>query len=173
MAIAYKIDSSKYFKNKDVLKTIIKGLDFWCDKDFIGDNWWNNQIGTPQTLVRIILVIGDELPKNLISKSQEIIKRADINKGGSRPGGDRIKVASIAAKNQLFLNDQIGFELIIDIIENEIKFVDWIGNDFGYTYSKSNIGGSSGDGQCSFGTFFGYGRLCHDWSESDQYLQWS
>ena len=141
MAVAYKIDSSKYFNNKDVLKTIIKGLDFWCDKDFIGDNWWNNQIGTPQTLVRIMLVIGDELPKNLISKSQEIIKRADINKGGSRPGGDRIKVASIAAKNQLFLNDQIGFELIIDIIENEIKFVDWIGNDFGYTYSKSNIGG--------------------------------
>lgn len=141
MAVAYKSSVSNYFNDKNILKTIIKGLKFWCDHDFIGENWWNNQIGTPRTLVRIMLVVGDELPQKLILKSQKIIGRADITKGGSRPGGDRIKVSSIAAKNQLFLNNQTQFELIINIIENEIKFVDWIGNDFGYTYSKSDTGG--------------------------------
>lgn len=141
MAVAYKSSKSNYLNDKKILKTIIKGLKFWCDNDFVGENWWNNQIGTPRTLVRILLVVGDKLPENLILKSQKIIGRADITKGGSRPGGDRIKVSSIAAKNQLFLNNQNQFELIINIIENEIKFVDWIGNDYGYTYSKSNTGG--------------------------------
>ncbi len=141
LAVAYKSSASNYFNDNNILKTIIRGLKFWCDNDFIGENWWNNQIGTPQMLVRIMLVVGDELPQKLILKSQKIIGRADITKGGSRPGGDRIKVASIAAKNQLFLKNQTQFELIINIIENEIKFVDWIGNEFGYTYSKSNTGG--------------------------------
>jgi chondroitin AC lyase len=141
MAVAYKSNASKYFKDKSLFQKIINGLHFWCKNDFVGENWWNNQIGTPTSLIELMLVIGEQLPGGLIAKSQEIINRADINKGGSRPGGDRIKVSSIAAKNQLFLNDQTQFELIINIIENEIKFVDWIGNDFGYTYSKSNTGG--------------------------------
>tara|TARA_B100001063_G_scaffold247359_1_gene293223 strand:- start:6994 stop:9240 length:2247 start_codon:yes stop_codon:yes gene_type:complete len=141
MAIAYKSNASKYFKDKPLFQKIVNGLHFWCKNDFVGENWWNNQIGTPTNLIELMLVIGEQLPEVLIVKSQEIINRADINKGGSRPGGDRIKVSSIAAKNQLFLNDQAQFELIINIIENEIKFVNWIGNDFGYTYSKSNTGG--------------------------------
>ncbi|MGA0373577.1 MAG: polysaccharide lyase family 8 super-sandwich domain-containing protein [Flavobacteriaceae bacterium] len=141
MAVAYKSNTSKHFKDKSLFQKIVNGLYFWCKNDFVGENWWNNQIGTPKSLIELILVIGDQLPDWLILKSQEIINRADINKGGSRPGGDRIKVSSIAAKNQLFLNDETQFELIINIIENEIKFVDWIGNDFGYTFSKSNTGG--------------------------------
>ena len=141
IAIAFKSSSSKYYKDNLLLEKIINGLRFWCEYDFVGDNWWNNQIGTPRSMVELMLVIGEEIPQDLITKSQEIINRADINSGGSRPGGDRIKVCSIAAKNQLFLGYQTQFEFIIKIIENEIKFVDWIGGEFGYTYSKSDTGG--------------------------------
>ena len=80
LAVAYKSSASNYFYDKNILKTIIRGLRFWCDNDFIGENWWNNQIGTPYMLVRIMLVVGDELPEKLILKSQKIIGRADINK---------------------------------------------------------------------------------------------
>ena len=141
MAVAYKVSSSKYFNDKVLLGKIIEGLRFWCDRDFIGENWWNNQIGTPRSMIELMLIVGEKMPQKLITQSQVMIRRADINKGGSRPGGDRIKVSSIAAKNQLFLNNKDQFDLIIDIIENEIKFVDWIGSEFGYTYSKSNQGG--------------------------------
>ena len=113
LASSYKNVNSKYFKKPKVKRTIISALKFWCDNDFIGENWWNNQIGTPNDLVHLMLIIGDELPNYLISKSQKIISRANISSGGSRPGGDRIKVCSIAAKNQLFLKNQTEFELII------------------------------------------------------------
>ncbi len=141
LASSYKNMNSKYFNNSKVKRTIISGLKFWCDNDFIGENWWNNQIGTPNDLVHLMLIIGDELPKHLISISQKIISRANIYSGGSRPGGDRIKVCSIAAKNQLFLNDFNQFNHIMKIIESEIKFVNWIGRDFGYTFTNSNSGG--------------------------------
>lgn len=141
MGVAYKSSLSKYYGNKTLIKNIIKGLQFWCENDFIGENWWNNQIGTPGSMVELMLIVGEELPQKLITQSQLMINRADINKGGSRPGGDRIKVSSIAAKNQLFLGNQQNFEEIIEIIENEIKYVEWIGTEFGYTYSQSNTGG--------------------------------
>lgn len=141
MAVAYKSPQSQYFNKKSLFKNIEKGLNFWCDEDFVGENWWNNQIGTPSTLVNLMLMVGDELPSDLVRRSQKIINRADINKGGSRPGGDRIKVSSIAAKNQLFLNDSSQFNLIINIIAQEVKFVDWIGSEFGYTYSNTDTGG--------------------------------
>ena len=51
MAVAYKSNASKYFKDKALLQKIVNGLRFWCENDFIGENWWNNQIGTPSSLV--------------------------------------------------------------------------------------------------------------------------
>ncbi len=141
MAVAFKSPTSKYFENQSLLTQVINGLRFWCENDFFGENWWDNQIGTPWSMVELMLVIGEKLPKKLVSDAQVMIQRANINKGGARPGGDRIKVSSIAAKNQLFLGNSKQFDLIINIIENEIKFVDWIGADFGYTFSKSDTGG--------------------------------
>ena len=141
LAIAFKNPKSKYHNKKKLKEILDKALGFWCTNDFIGDNWWNNQIGTPTDLVHLMLLMGNEFPKSQIVKSQEIISRANINEGGARPGGDRIKVSSIAAKNQLFLNNNSEFDKIIDIIENEIKFVEWTGREYGYTHSKNNVGG--------------------------------
>ena len=79
MAVAYKSSISKYFNDKSLLRNIINGLRFWFDNDFIGENWWNNQIGTPRSMVELMLVIGEEFQDELIVKSQEIINRSDIN----------------------------------------------------------------------------------------------
>jgi chondroitin AC lyase len=87
-----------------------------------------------------MLIIGDELSKDLVDKAQPIINRANTNAPGARPGGDRIKIAGIEAKNQLFLGNDKKFDEVIKVIENEIKFTEWIGNLYGYGY-RLNIGG--------------------------------
>ena len=171
LASSYKNMNSKYFNNSKVKGTIISALSFWCDNDFIGENWWNNQIGTPNDLVHLMLIIGDELPKHLISISQKIISRANIYSGGSRPGGDRIKVCSIAAKNQLFLNDFNQFNHIMKIIESEIKFVNWIGRDFGYTFTNSNSGGL-GSFKNANGRGLQYGNSFHHRTDGVNNYNW-
>ena len=133
---AYKTKSSKFYRKKKVRSTIELALRNWVNNDYFCDNWWHNQIGTPNALVSVMLLIGDELPSNLVELAQPIIGRANIDAGGARPGGDRIKIASIEAKNMLFLGEDDRFEEIVRVIEGEIKFVEWIGMKYGYTYRR-------------------------------------
>jgi len=140
LARAFNTKSSKFHKNNNVKNAIELALKNWVDNDYICDNWWHNQIGTPNNLVHLMLLIGDELPKDLVEKAQPIIGRAHIDAPGARPGGDRIKIAGIQAKNMLFLGDNQTFDEVVKVIENEIKYVEWIGRKFGYSY-RLNVGG--------------------------------
>ena len=136
LARAYKKESSKYYKSPEVKSTIEAALKTWVENDYICDNWWHNQIGTPNGLVTLMILIGDELPEDLVEKAQPIIGRANINAPGARPGGDRIKIAGIEAKNMLFLGNNEKFDEVIKVIEGEIKHVEWIGNEYGFGYRR-------------------------------------
>ena len=131
---AYKNPDSKFYKSKKVKRAIETSLGFWVKNDFICDNWWYNQIGTPNGLVTLMLIIGDDLDEDLVKKAQPIIGRANINAPGARPGGDRIKIAGIQAKNMLFLRDSQRFDEVVRVIENEIKYVEWVGAKYGYSF---------------------------------------
>ncbi len=136
LALAYRIKSSKYYKNKKVLNVIESSLKNWVEHDYICDNWWHNQIGTPGALVNVMLLVGDALPEDLVKKAQPIIGRANINAPGARPGGDRIKISGIEAKNLLFTGDYEMFGEVVKVIEGEIKRVHWIGMDYGFGYRR-------------------------------------
>ena len=152
LAKAYKNKASKYYQNKKLKERITQSLKYWVDHDFFGDNWHNNQISTPTNLVNLMLVIGEELPKDLVEKAQPIIGRAHMNASGARPSGDRIVIAGILAKNLLFIGDKEQFDEIIELIEGEVKFstgsrgmqhdysfhhrVDRVNNTVSYGYGK-------------------------------------
>ncbi len=122
LALAYRHPDSAYHKNKQVKNTLIKALAFWVQNDFFCENWWHNQIGTPRNLVTIMLLVGDELPGEIVDKAQPIIGRAHLDASGARPSGDRIKIAAILAKNLLFTGDREQFARVMEVIEGEIKF---------------------------------------------------
>jgi len=122
LAKAYKNKSSKFFNKKELKDKIVLGLKYWVDHDFVGDNWHNNQISTPTNLVNLMLLVGNEMPKELVEGAQPIIGRANMNASGARPSGDRIVIAGILAKNLLFIGDKERFDEIIKLIEGEVKF---------------------------------------------------
>lgn len=122
MARAYKNKNSVWYKKKNLKTAVEKALSYWVANDFICENWWHNQIGTPDNLVTLMLIMGDELPAALVEKAQPIIGRAHLNASGARPSGDRIKIGGILAKNLLFTGNKTGFDEVIRVIEGEIKF---------------------------------------------------
>lgn len=134
LARAYVSPSSPYHQQGPVKAAIERALSHWVEQDYICDNWWYNQIGTPNALVTLMVIAGDQLDPVLVSKAQPMIRRAHIDAPGARPGGDRIKIAGIQAKNALFLGDAAQFETVIRVIEQEIKFSDWVGATFGYGF---------------------------------------
>ena len=134
LAKAFKSKTSKFYKNKKVKETIELAIKNWVDHDFICDNWWYNQIGTPNSLVSLMLLVGDELDQEIVRKAQPIIGRAHSEAPGARPGGDRIKICGIQAKNCLFTGDMDTFNKVVRIIENEIKHSEWVGATYGYGF---------------------------------------
>src|SRR5690606_6003107 len=108
--------------SKQLKKKIITSLGYWVDNDFVGDNWHDNQISTPTNLVNLMLVIGEELPQDLVDRAQPIIGRAHMAASGARPSGDRIVIAGILANDLLCVSDRTAFNQIINLIAGEVNF---------------------------------------------------
>jgi chondroitin AC lyase len=164
LAKAYQSKTSEYYQNKKVKQMITRGLKFWVDHDFFGDNWHNNQISTPTNLVNLMLIIGDELPDDLVEKAQPIIGRAHMNASGARPSGDRIVIAGLVAKNLLFIGDKEEFDGIIKIIEGELKFSTGkrgIQHDYSFHHRTDRVNNT---------TSYGYGKYANAFGEWSYYV---
>ena len=164
LAKAYKTKTSKYFRNNQVKDFLIRGLKFWVDRDFIGDNWHDNQITTPSNLVNLMLVIGDDLPADLVEKTQPIIGRANMDASGARPSGDRIVIAGILAKNMLFRGKKAEFDKVVRIIEGELKFNTGergMQHDYSFHHRTDRVNNT---------TSYGYGKYANAFGEWAGYV---
>jgi chondroitin AC lyase len=131
---AWRNPASSLYKNPGLLKKIEAALAFWVKNDFICENWWNNEIGTPGDLANTLLLVGDELPVDLVQRTRPIVGRAHLNADGARPSGDRIKIADIYARNLLFFGDEKQFGEVVKVIEEEIKFETGRGMQYDYSF---------------------------------------
>ena len=164
LAKAYKSKTSRFYRNRKLKTQIIISLRYWVDHDFVGDNWHDNQISTPTNLVNFMLVMGDELPKDLIQKAQPIIGRANMNASGARPSGDRIVIAGIFAKNLLFIGDEAEFDKIIKLIEGEVKFSTGkrgMQHDYSFHHREDRVNNT---------TSYGYGKYANAFGEWSYYV---
>ncbi len=164
MAKAYKTKSSRYYQSKPLKALIEKGLAFWVKNDFVGDNWHDNQITTPTNLGNLMLVMGDELPQDLVTKAQPMIFRANMNASGARPSGDRIVIAGILAKNLLFQGDYKEFDNIIKIIEGELKFATGqrgMQHDYSFHHRVDRVNNTDS---------YGYGKYANAYGEWSYYV---
>lgn len=164
LAKAYKSKASLYYKNKNLKEIIIRGFKYWVDNDYVGDNWHNNQISTPTNLVNLMLIIGGELPKDLVDKGQPIIGRANMDASGARPSGDRIVIAGILAKNLLFIGDKEEFDKIIELIEGEVKFSTGqrgMQHDYSFHHRTDRVNNT---------TSYGYGKYANAYGEWSFYV---
>jgi len=164
LAKAYKNNKSGYYKKKKVKETIARGLKYWVDNDFFGDNWHNNQISTPTNLVNLMLLVGNEMPEELVDGAQPIIGRAHMSASGARPSGDRIVIAGILAKNLLFIEDKEKFGEIIKLIEGQVKFSTGqkgMQHDYSFHHRTDRVNNT---------TSYGYGKYANAFGEWSYYV---
>lgn len=134
MSRAYRKKGSKLKGDPKLKKAIYSALDYWLANNFICENWWWNQIGTPNLLVSMLLIMDTDLTKDQIAKTLPMVGRANLNATGARPSGDRIKIAGILAKTLLFNRDEVQFREVIKVIEGEIKFAEGRGMQYDYSF---------------------------------------
>ena len=122
MSRAFKKKGSKFKGDQQLKKALFSALDFWVANDFICDNWWHNQIGTPNALVSVLLIMDEDLTREQVAGILPMVGRAHLEATGARPSGDRIKIAGILAKTLLFQRNESQFNDVVRVIEGEIKF---------------------------------------------------
>ena len=158
LAKAYQNDASEFYQDEKVKERITLGFGYWVEHDFFGDNWHNNQISTPTSLVGLMLLIGDELPADLVAKGQPIIGRAHMTASGARPSGDRIVIAGILAKNLLFNGEREQFGEIIKLIEGEVKFSTGsrgMQHDYSFHHREDRVNNTASYGYGKYANVFG------------------
>ncbi|MGW8314144.1 MAG: polysaccharide lyase family 8 super-sandwich domain-containing protein [Bacteroidales bacterium] len=161
MSLAYRKETSVYYMDPELKALIQRSLEFWVGNDFICENWWYNQIGTPQSLVTVLLMMDGEIDPGLKAGALNIAGRANLNAPGARPGGDRIKIAGIAAKRILATGDTTRFREIIRAINKEIKFNTGdrgIQKDFSFHHRVDRVNNSVSYGR-------GYAAAFAEWAE--------
>ncbi|MEN9884436.1 MAG: hypothetical protein RLZZ420_1653 [Bacteroidota bacterium] len=164
LAKAYQTSSSSFFHDAGILKTIQGAVEFWVAKDYVGDNWHDNQITTPTWLVNLLLIMGDDLSRDLAMKTQKMIGRASLDASGARPSGDRIVIAGILAKNLLYLDSLAAFEKVIRVIEGEIKFSTGergMQQDYSFHHRVDRVNNT---------TSYGYGKYANAFGEWSFYV---
>ena len=159
MSRAYKKKGTKLKGDPNLKKTIYTALDYWLANNFICENWWWNQIGTPGALAGMLLIMDTDLTKDQIAKTLPIVGRAYLLATGARPSGDRIKIAGILAKTCLFNHDEAQFNEVIRVIEGEIKFSTGRGMQYDYSFHHrvDNVNNT-----LSYGT--GYADAFAEWA---------
>ncbi|MDR2496515.1 MAG: polysaccharide lyase beta-sandwich domain-containing protein [Tannerellaceae bacterium] len=123
MSRAYKQKGSPLASDKELKKAIYLALDHWLRHNYICENWWNNEIGTPNDLTSVLYIMDSDLTRDQIEKASAIAGRAHIDAWGARQSGDRIKIAGIQAKNAVFSRNRPLFEMLVKVIESEIRIV--------------------------------------------------
>ena len=118
---AYKKPESAWFQHPEVKDATLSALDFWLQHDFICDNWWWNEMGTPNRIINTLLVMDTDLDENQVREGLRIAGRANLEATGARPGGDLIQIAGMLSKQALFRRDETVFERVVDVMADEIS----------------------------------------------------
>lgn len=142
MARAYKKPGNRFTGNPGLINAIHSALDFWLEHDFICDNWWHNQIGTPRMIIDLLLIMDTELTEKQLEEALVIAGRANMQASGARQSGDRILMAALWGKQGAFMRNADILDEVVEIMGSDIKIITdgpGIKPDLSYHHRKDNV----------------------------------
>lgn len=100
MVLAYTLNSSSHVGNTDLFLKITKALEFWHTSDPRSTNWFNQQIGSPQRVGVILILmragqqqISSNLENNMLTRMESIGGRPDQS-GSQGTGANKVDIAT-------------------------------------------------------------------------------
>lgn len=141
LARAYKKPGNRYYGSIVVKKTVSSALDFWIAHDFICENWWWNEMGTPNWMINTLLLLDSDLTDKQRTEGARIASRASLTGVGARAGGDFVPIAGMVCKQGLFKRDQSILENAIKVMADQIVITDrrGINPDMGFHHRLDNV----------------------------------
>lgn len=114
---AYLKKDNPFYHDKSLLEKINLALNYWLKNDFVSPNWWYPQIGIPQALAPILIVMEDELSNEQIAKGVTLLNRSKIGMGGQ----NKVWLSGNVMLKSLLLRKADSVAIAAKSIQNEIK----------------------------------------------------
>ena len=121
LARAYKKQGTSFYQDAEIKKTVSLALDFWIAHDFICENWWWNEMGTPNWMINTMLVLDDDLTAKQKTEGARIASRASLTGFGARAGGDFVPIAGMVVKQGLFKRNDTIVQKALMVMAEQIK----------------------------------------------------
>lgn len=118
---AFKQPGNSWYQHPSVKSAALSALDYWLEHDFLCENWWWNEMGTPGRMINTLLVLDGELNERQINQGLRIAGRAHLEASGARPGGDLIQIADMLGKQALFRRDETVLAQVTKVMAEEVK----------------------------------------------------
>ncbi|MBM3442394.1 MAG: hypothetical protein FJX89_06795 [Bacteroidetes bacterium] len=121
LSIAYRKNGTAFTRDPKVRQAVMRAIGHWLQKDYLCQNWWWNEIGTPDLMIRSLLMIDEDIDPALKEPAFRIARRASLDTGfGARPGGDLIKIAGLLGAQALYQRDAATVARVIRVMAGEI-----------------------------------------------------
>lgn len=120
MAKAYQQPGGALYHDTRLLEAFRRAFDHWLEQDYRCQNWWWNEIGTPDAMANILLLMQDELGPEELKEGLAIAGRSNFDGFGARPGGDFVKMAAIKAVADLVKKDTAEFARAIKTMTDQV-----------------------------------------------------
>lgn len=146
---AYRHPKSNYYHEEALLKTILNCLSHWLEKDYTNPNWWHNQIGIPDNMLKTLILLGDQLPDTMLKIAQEqVLPRTKMGMTGQ----NKVWLAGCAFMKAFLANDPAFMKTASDTIWSELVVStlegiqpDWSFHQHGPQQQFGNYGRSFGE----------------------------
>lgn len=83
LAIAWSKPGSSHYHDEAVWRTISLALDHWLEKRYENSNWWHTQIGVPQYMRDIIILIRNRLSSEQFKQAMEVLGQHKVQGTGA------------------------------------------------------------------------------------------
>jgi chondroitin AC lyase len=158
MAGAYSKPGHPLAGNAELRAAILKGLRHWTQNDYVNSNWWYNQIGVPETMAPILILMGDAVPAELREQTmQRVLGRSKMGMTGQ----NKVWLAEIAFMKGLIANDPDLMARAREQILSELRITTQEGVQPDYSFHQhgpqqqwGNYGGAFGSDMIHWANIF-------------------
>lgn len=78
LAFAYAYPSSNFYHQSQLLRSISLALQHWAEKKYQCLNWWHNEIGVPQQMRDLIILLQNDLTESQLKSALEILAQYKV-----------------------------------------------------------------------------------------------
>lgn len=89
LVLSYTVEESQYYQNNDVYRIIVNMLDYWYKAYPQSSNWYNQQIGCPQRMGVILILMRSGEDKTPIGIETDLLNRMRDTGGAPDQGGSQ------------------------------------------------------------------------------------